>query len=136
MEKAHRHLVQWGIRQGYTIEVWGEDEYLDYSGTDFDEAIENVEACDGGTIYLTTVDGEHVAGFRYVFDYDQEAEDTISDWGINPVSEEWCEDYTNPPKPWPVSPVSTESIADEDDVDFGHYGCQNFPCCDLYGCGG
>ncbi len=38
MEEAHRHLVQWGIRQGYTIEVWGEDEYLDYSGTDFDEA--------------------------------------------------------------------------------------------------
>jgi len=131
MEKAHRNLVQWGISQGYTIEVWGEDEYLDYSGTDFDEAIDNVEACDGGLICFMTVDGEQVAWFRYVFDWDQGHDEIVSDWGINPVSNAWHKHYTGES----LSPVVEDDI-DYDDPDLGHYACQNFPNCDLYGCGG
>ena len=93
MEKAHRNLVRWGIDQGYTIEVWGEDEYQDYKGTDFDEAVENVEACDGGTIYFNNADGENVAWFSYVFDWDQNPDEIINDWGINKVSDAWDKQY-------------------------------------------
>jgi hypothetical protein len=93
MEKAHRNLVRWAIDQGYTVEVWGEDEYQDYKGTDFDEAVENVEGCDGGTIYLNNADGENVAWFSYVFDWDQNPDEIINDWGINEVSGAWDKQY-------------------------------------------
>ena len=130
MEKAHRNLVRWAIDQGYTVEVWGEDEYQDYKGTDFDEAVENIEGCDGGTIYLNNADGENVAWFRYVFDWDQAHDEIVSDWGINPVSNAWHKHYTGES----LLPVVEDDI--DDDPDLGHYGCQNFPNCDLYGCGG
>ena len=93
MEKAHRNLVRWAIDQGYTVDVWGEDEFQDYRGTDFSEAVENIEACDGGTIYLNNADGENVAWFSYVFDWDQNPDEIINDWGINEVSDAWDKQY-------------------------------------------
>lgn len=95
MEKAHRNLVRWAIDQGYTIDVWGEDEFQDYRGTDFGEAVENIEACDGGTIYLNNADGETVAWFSYVFDWDQNPDEIINDWGINEVSGAWDKQYNS-----------------------------------------
>ena len=52
MEKAHLNLIKWGLEEGYSVEVYGEEEYLDYAGGNYDEAVEAVEACDGGMILM------------------------------------------------------------------------------------
>ena len=51
MIPAHKHLVQWGLDRGFTIEVNCEGE-TDYYGTDYDEAIEAIEATEHGSILL------------------------------------------------------------------------------------
>jgi len=93
MEKAHRNLVRWGRDQGYTIEVECEGE-TDYVGTSFADAIDAIEACDNGVIYLTEP-SEYIAWFSYIFDYDQNPEEIINDWGINEVSDAWDKQYNN-----------------------------------------
>jgi hypothetical protein len=130
MEKAHRNLVQWGIDQGYTIEVACEGE-TEYVGTIFADAIDAIEACDNGVISFTKP-SEYIAWFSYIFDWDQAHDEIVSDWGINPVSNAWYKHYTGES----LLPVVEDDIDDDDDPDLGHYSCQNFPNCDLYGCGG
>lgn len=93
MIEAHKHLIQWGLDRGYAIEVECEGE-LDYNGTNYTEAVEAVEACDIGLIYLTE-GGEMMAVFSYVLEYDQEPDEIIGDWGINEVSEAWDKEYTS-----------------------------------------
>jgi hypothetical protein len=93
MEKAHLNLIKWGLEEGYSVEVYGEEEYLDYVGGNYDEAVEAVEACDGGMILLVVPDGDPVAWFKYVFDWDQNPDEIISDWGINEVSDAWDKQY-------------------------------------------
>ena len=50
-DSAHKHLVQWGLDQGYTIEVACEAE-TEYVGTDYNEAIEAIEATEYGAIHF------------------------------------------------------------------------------------
>ena len=97
MIPAHKHLVQWGLDQGYTIEVVCEAE-TDYFGTDYNKAIEAIEATEYGAIHFN--EGKdpqafinNVAWFSFVFDYDQEPNEIINDYGINEVTEQWQKDY-------------------------------------------
>jgi len=101
MIPAHQHLIKWGLRQGYTIEVECEG-YTDYVGTNFYDAVEAVEACDIGMVYFTKP-SEYIAGFSYIFDYDQEPDEIVSDWGINEVSIAWDVDYTAHCKKYPIN---------------------------------
>ena len=75
--------------------MYGEEEYLDYAGGNYTEAVEAVEACDGGMILFVVPDSDPVAWFRYVFDWDQNPDEIISDWGINEVSDAWDKQYNN-----------------------------------------
>ena len=97
MIPAHKHLVQWGLDKGYTIEVCCEAE-TDYEGTDYDEAIKAIEATEYGAIHLiegtdTEAFINRMAWFSYVFDYDQEPNEIINDYGINEITEQWSKDY-------------------------------------------
>ncbi len=107
MKKAHQHLIKWGLKQGYTIEVVCEG-YTDYVGTSFDDAVEVVEDCDIGMVYFTNPtdlkdEVEYIAGFSYILEYDQAPDEIISDWGINEVSIAWDEDYTAHCKKYPIN---------------------------------
>ena len=91
--KAHKHLIRWGLDRGYKVEVYGEGQ-LDYSGLDFEEAVEAVEACDVGNIsFLNPEDNERLAWFAYTFDWDQNPDEIISDWGINDITSQWEKAY-------------------------------------------
>ena len=91
--KAYKHLIRWGLDRGYKVEVYGEGE-LDYSGLDFEEAVEAVEACDVGNIsFLNPEDNERLAWFAYTFDWDQNPDEIISDWGINDITSQWEKAY-------------------------------------------
>ena len=107
MKKAHQHLIKWGLHQGYTIEVVLEDE-LEYVGKDYNKAIEAIEACDVSEI--TFLEGENtdafinqVAWFFCILEYDQEPDETISDYGINEVSTAWYQDYTAHCEKYPIN---------------------------------
>jgi len=91
MQKAHLHLIQWGLNRDYTWEVDIEGEH-EYTGTSFKLAKEASEAGDVGDICFLK-DGKRVACFSYVHEYQQEPEEVIYDYGINAISEEWSTDY-------------------------------------------
>jgi hypothetical protein len=92
VEKAYKHLIKWGLARKYTIEVECEG-VTDYVGTNFQDAVDAVEACDIGTIYFSEP-SNYIASFAYVLEYDQEPDESITDWGINDVTIDWDEDYT------------------------------------------
>ena len=92
--KAYKHLIRWGLDQGYKVEVYGEGQ-LDYSGLNFEEAIETVEGCDVGSIQFVDPDNDDnsLAWFSYVLEWNQPPEESISDWGINEVTSQWEKAY-------------------------------------------
>jgi len=98
MQKAHLHLIKWGLKRGYSAAVYGEGEFDGVHST-YKNIKDNVEACDEGEIILVkpSVKKEgkwvRVASFAYVHEYDQEPEESIYDYAINEVSEQWAKDY-------------------------------------------
>jgi len=93
MKQAHLHLIQWGLDQGYIIEVDIEGE-PEYKGSSFADAKEASEAGDTGSIYLITGTGDtDYAWFGYLHDYDQKPDEKIYDYGICAVSESWQKAY-------------------------------------------
>jgi hypothetical protein len=107
MKKAHQHLIKWGLKQGYTIEVNCDGE-RDYYGTDYNEAIEAIEATEHGTILLVDSSTKNKpinyhAGFCFVFEYDQQPDEIIYDYDVNEVSTAWDQDYTAHCKKYPIN---------------------------------
>jgi hypothetical protein len=104
MQKAHLHLIKWAVARGYSVMVCGEGEFDGVHST-YTEIKDNVEACDMGQMDLVKPNAEgwfddfdHAklkvyASFAYVFEYDQEPEETIYDYGVNEISEQWASDY-------------------------------------------
>lgn len=110
MIPAHQHLVQWGLDKGYTIEVVCEGE-TDYFGTDYDEAIEAIEATEYGCIHLvdSSTKNEPInyqAWFSYLFGFKHRLSDNpnhnetwlnpdeiVNDYGVNEITEQWSKDY-------------------------------------------
>ena len=103
MQQAHIHLIKWAVARGYSVMVFGEGE-LDGVFSTYEEIKDNVEACDMGQMDLVTrnvleeqeeeASGYVVhASFAYVFEYDQEPDEIIADYGVNEISEQWERDY-------------------------------------------
>ena len=92
MDKAYKHLIRWGLARKYIIEVAVEGE-VESIGTSFREAVEAVESGDMGSIYFKESDDDYVAGFSYILEYNQEPDESITDWGINDVTIAWDKDY-------------------------------------------
>ena len=96
MQKQHLHLAKWAVARGYSVMVFGEGEFDGVHST-YTEIKDNVEACDMGQMDLVkpNAEGEYecMASFAYVFEYDQEPDDIIYDYGINEISEQWAKDY-------------------------------------------
>ena len=90
MQKSHLHLIKWAIDKGYTLDIWGDGEELDYSGTSYKEAKEATEACDTATVSLV-VDGKQEGWFWIVNGL--EPEEIVSDWGCNSVGNAWEKAY-------------------------------------------
>jgi len=90
MKKAHLHLIKWAIDKGYTLEVWGDGEELDYSGTSYKEAKENAEACDTANIILKR-DNKQVAWFYIVNGL--EPDELVSNYSVSEVGEAWQKAY-------------------------------------------
>ena len=92
--KAHKHLIRWGLDQGYKVKVYGEGQ-LDYSGLRYEEAVETVEGCDVGSIeFVDPEDADNsLAWFSYVLEWNQPPEESISDWGINEITSQWEKAY-------------------------------------------
>ena len=90
MKKSHLHLIKWALDKGYTLDVWGDGEELDYSGTSYKEAKENTEACDTANIILKR-GGKQVAWFYIVNGLD--AEELVSNYSANEVGEAWQKAY-------------------------------------------
>lgn len=101
MKDAHHHLINWGIKKGYTIEVDCEGE-TEYCGTNYKLAVEASEACDIGVIYFIE-DGVHIAWFSYVHEYERVPDEIISDWGINNITEWWSADYLRHCERYPIN---------------------------------
>lgn len=91
MQKAHLHLIKWAIAQGYIMEIWGDGEELDYSGSSYLPAKEAAEACDTADIILYK-DGERAAWF-YVVNWNKEPDEIISDYSANAVGDAWQRAY-------------------------------------------
>jgi hypothetical protein len=93
MKQAHLHLIQWGLDQGYIIEVDIEGE-PEYRGKSYKEAKDASEAGETGCIYLITGTGDtDYAWFGYLHDYNQKPDEKIYDYGICAVSESWQKAY-------------------------------------------
>ena len=97
MQKAHLHLIKWAVARGYHVMVFGEGEYDGVHST-YKEIKDAVEACDMGQMDLVkpnNAEGELdlMASFAYVFEYDQEPDEIIYDYGVNEISEQWASDY-------------------------------------------
>lgn len=98
MQKAHLHLIKWAIKRGYSVAVFGEGEYDGVHHT-YKDIKDTVEACDMGEMVLVKpsveTDGKWTrkAGFAYVFEYEQEPNETIYDYFVNEISQEWAADY-------------------------------------------
>jgi hypothetical protein len=76
--------------------VFGEGEFDGVHST-YEEIKDTVEACDMGQMDLVKPDAkgeyESIASFAYIFEYDQPPEETIYDYGVNEISEQWARDY-------------------------------------------
>ena len=98
MQKAHLHLIKWAIKRGYSVAVFGEGEYDGVHHT-YKDIKDTVEACDMGEMVLVKpsveTDGKWTrkVGFAYVFEYEQEPNETIYDYFVNEISQEWAADY-------------------------------------------
>lgn len=98
MQKAHLHLIKWAVARGYSVAVYGEGEY-DGVHTTYKDIKDNVEACDMGEMVLVKPsvkqEGKWIklVTFGYIFEHDQEPEETIYDYGVNDISMEWEQDY-------------------------------------------
>ena len=90
MKKAHLHAIKWSISKGYTLDVWGDGEELDYSGTSYKEAKEATEACDTAEIILRK--GGKPVGWFYVVN-GLEPEELVSNFSANEVGEAWQKAY-------------------------------------------
>jgi hypothetical protein len=91
MEKAHIHVMKWGLSQGYTIEIAYDDE-TDYEGTNLKDAIDTTENCGTGVIHLKS-DDNYLAWFTYVLGLDRQPDELISDYGINNITQAWEKQY-------------------------------------------
>jgi len=100
MQKAHLHLIKWAVARGYSVAVFGEGEYDGVHHT-YKEIKDNVEACDMGEMVLvkpsvkTKGKWTRKASFAYMFDYDQNNDETIYDYGVNDITDDWAADYEN-----------------------------------------
>ena len=102
MQKAHLHLIKWAVARGYSVMVFGEGEFDGVHST-YKEIKDAVEACDMGQMdfvkpnMLEEQDEDQgyevYASFAYIFEYDQEPDEIIADYGVNEISEEWDRDY-------------------------------------------
>ena len=98
MQKAHLHLIKWAISKGYSVAVYGEGEFDGIHST-YKDIKDNVEACDIGEMLLVRPSTKNkgkwsrVVAFAYIFEHDQEPEETIYDYGVTEVSEEWAKAY-------------------------------------------
>ena len=90
MQKAHLHLIKWAIAKGFTFEVWGDGEELDYKGGQYQAAKEAAEACDTADIILFK--GDARAAWFYIVNCNDGAE-IVSDYSANNVGESWWQDY-------------------------------------------
>ena len=98
MQKAHLHLIKWAVAKGYSVAVYGEGEFDGIHST-YKDIKDNVEACDMGEMVLVRPslkqEGKWVrlASFAFMHDYDQEPEESIYDYRVNEISEQWGRDY-------------------------------------------
>ena len=98
MKKAHLHLIKWALKRGYSVAVFGEGEYDGVHQT-YQEIKDAVEGCDMGEMVLLIPSVKQVGtwknlgSFAYMFEYDQEPNEIIYDYGVNDISEEWAADY-------------------------------------------
>lgn len=90
MQQAHLHLIKWAIAKGYTFEVWGDGEELDYKGGQYQAAKEAAEACD--TADITLWDGDKQVAWFYIVNWNEGAE-IVSDFSANEVGDSWWNDY-------------------------------------------
>ena len=103
--EAHKHLIDWGIMNHYVVQVEVEDS-VEYTGQDYDEAVEASEAGDIGCITLgrykhekdeqgkDVISFHHLATFAFVHEYAQEDREHIYDWSGSPISRAWDAEYT------------------------------------------
>jgi hypothetical protein len=105
MKKAYLHNIKYAINKGFRLVIRdGEDGELltkTYGYKEAKEAIESVdftyikwqrpttetEQSETGHLFKT------LAVFAVILDYDQEPEETISDYGVNEYSEAWSDAY-------------------------------------------
>ena len=98
MQKAHLHLIKWAVKRGYSVAVYGEDEFDGIHST-YKDIKDAVEGCDMGQmdLLIPSVKQEgkwkNLGSFAYMFEYDQEPDETIYDYGVNEISEAWAADY-------------------------------------------
>ena len=98
MQKAHLHLIKWAVKRGYSVAVYGEGEFDGLHST-YKDIKDAVEGCDMGQMDLLIPSvkqagkWKNLGSFAYMFDYDQEPDETIYDYGVNEISEAWAAEY-------------------------------------------
>lgn len=98
MKKAHLHLIKWAIKRGYSVAVYGEDEFDGLHST-YKDIKDAVEGCDMGQMDLLIPSvkqagkWKNLGSFAYMFDYDQEPDEIINDYSDNEVGQAWQKAY-------------------------------------------
>tara|TARA_R110000803_G_scaffold73775_3_gene137668 strand:- start:11420 stop:11740 length:321 start_codon:yes stop_codon:yes gene_type:complete len=98
MKKAHLHLIKWALKRGYSVAVFGEGEYDGVHHT-YQAIKDAVEACDMGEMLLvrpsvkTAGNWTRKASFAFVFEYDQNPDEIIYDYGVNEITDAWSAAY-------------------------------------------
>ncbi len=95
MQKAHLHLIKWAVSRGYSVAVYGEGDF-DGIHHNYKDIKDTVEACDTGEMILLSPKAgkwKKLASFAYVFEYQQAPDETIYDFEVNDISEEWMDAY-------------------------------------------
>ena len=105
MKKAYLHNIKYAINKGFRLVIRdGEDGELLTKTYGYKEAKEAIESVDFTYIKwqrpTTETEQEEtghlfktLAVFAVMLEYDQEPNETISDYGVNEYSEEWSEAY-------------------------------------------
>lgn len=84
--QVYKTLIKRALAKNYTISVWDGEEFQEKKSTAYKKIVESVESVEEAVLHL--YDGDKQIGWALVSPYGLEDDETIIDYGMNPIMEE------------------------------------------------